>query len=82
MRYSFRSNSDGYDIQFGESFSHISWDDLLRVEEKSHYFLFYLTKYEVTMIPKSAFEPTAISMFRAIIASKLKDGAKLKGGSN
>jgi hypothetical protein len=78
IQYMFLSNTDGYEIISGESSAHIAWADMLKVTERRSYFLLHLNRFEVNVIPKSAFEPAGLPIFRAILKSKLGQRAELK----
>lgn len=77
IQYMFQSNTDGYDIISGESSGHIAWADMLKVTERPSYFLLHLNRFEVNVIPTSAFAPAEVRSFRAIVRSKLGERAEL-----
>ena len=77
VRYAFRAEADGYEVLLGESYSLIGWSDHLKVLEKPGYFLLFHNRYDINIIPKSAFEPHGISTFRKILRSKLGDRAHI-----
>jgi hypothetical protein len=54
-----------------ESFGHTAWKDVMKVVEKSRYFLIYLNRFEVGILPKRGFQPADIPVFREIARSKL-----------
>ena len=77
-QYMFPANGDGYDVMWGGSFSHIQWPDLLRVVEKSNYFLIFPNRFDATILPKRGFhEHSDIPRFRQILRAALGDKAKL-----
>ncbi len=76
-QFTFKSSSDGYDSAFGESFSHTAWKDVMQVIEKPGYFLIYLNRFEVGILPKRGFQPADIPVFRDIVRSKLSGRAKV-----
>jgi hypothetical protein len=76
-QYTFNSSSDGYDSTFGESFSHTAWKDVMKVVEKPGYFLIYLNRFEVGILPKRGFQTADIPVFRNIVRSKLSGRAKV-----
>jgi hypothetical protein len=72
ISYMFSSNTDGYDLQYGDSFSHIAWTDVSRVVEQSLFFLIYFNRYDARIIPKRGFqEDSDILRFKSIVRSKL-----------
>ena len=75
VRYAFRADAGAYEVQFGESYSLMAWADHLKVLEKSAYFLLFHNRYNASIIPKSAFEPNGISVFRRILKLHLGDRA-------
>ena len=78
VQYMFQANTDGYDVTWGGSFSHILWQDLLKVVEQPDYFLFYLNQLEIKILPKRGFHQTSdIPAFRSILQSKLGNNARL-----
>jgi hypothetical protein len=76
-RYTFKSSSDGYDATFGESFAHTSWKDVLKVVERPGYFLIYLNRFEVGILPKRGFQPADLPVFRSLVRSKLSSRASV-----
>ena len=81
-QYLFQENADGYDITWGGSFSHILWQDLLKVVEKRNYFLVYLNTYEVRILLKNGFhQQSDIPLFRQIVSSRLGTKARLLSDS-
>jgi len=74
ISYMFSSNADGYDLQYGDSFSHIAWTDVSRVVEQSVFFLIYFNRYDARIIPKRGFhQDSDIPRFKSIVRSKLGD---------
>jgi hypothetical protein len=77
MQYMFSADDDGYDVASGESFSHLSWDDVLKIIEKPTSFLIFLSPYDCQIIPKRGFHRAAdIEVLRAIVRSSI--GVKAK----
>ena len=75
--YLFQAETDGYDLTFGESFSHIAWKDVLKVIERPACFVFYLNNFHIRIVPKHGFHLREdIPMLRSILRAKL--GAKAK----
>jgi hypothetical protein len=77
IQYMFQSSGDGYDATSGGSFGHIAWADVMQVVEKSGYFLIYLNRFEVGVLPKRGFQSSDIPVFRDIVRSKLGKQAKV-----
>jgi YcxB-like protein len=78
VQYMFLANTDGYDITWGGSFGHILWQDLLKVVEHPNYFLFYLNRFDIRILPKRGFHQSSdIPTFRGILQSKLGNNARL-----
>ena len=75
VRYAFRADAGAYEVLFGESYSLIAWADHLKALEKSGYFLLFHNRYDAAIIPKSAFEPNGISVFRRILKLQLGERA-------
>ena len=75
VRYAFRADAGAYEVLFGESYSLIAWADHLKALEKSGYFLLFHSRCDAAIIPKSAFEPNGISVFRRILKLQLGDRA-------
>lgn len=71
LQFKFESGSDGYDLRRGESYSHIAWKDVQKVSEKPAYFLIYLSRFDVGILPKRGFLPIDIPTFRDIVRSRL-----------
>jgi hypothetical protein len=77
-QYMFYDYGDGYDVASGESFSHISWNDVLRIVEKPNSLQIYLSKYDIRIIPKRGFHQTAdIDILRSMLLSSIGARAKL-----
>lgn len=77
VQYMFQSSSDGYDVATGESFSHVVWNDVRQVVEKTRHFLIYLNDFEIRILPKRGFQQTDIPVFRKIVQDQLGSHAKL-----
>jgi len=78
FQYLFQSEGDGYDLTYGDSFSHIAWKDVLKAIEKPAYFVFYLNRFEARIVPKAGFHlPADIPVLRSILSAKLGTKAKL-----
>jgi len=81
VTYMFPANADGYDVTWGGSFSHIQWADLSKVVEKQNYFLVYLNRFDVGILPKRGFHQRLdVSRFREILRSQLGVKARLHPG--
>ena len=78
VRYAFRTDAGAYEVLFGDSYSLIAWADHLKALEKSGYFLLFHNRYDASIIPKSAFEPNGISVFRRILKLQLGDRAHVE----
>ena len=78
IRYVFRVEADSYEVYFGESYSLVAWSDQLKALEKSGYFMLFHNRYDFGIIPKSAFEPYGLPIFRQIIRSKMGDRAHVE----
>ena len=80
FQYLFQAEADGYDLNCGESFSHVAWQDVLKVIEKPSYFLIYPNRFEARILPTRGFhQPADIPILRDILLSKLGAKAKLLG---
>jgi len=80
VRYTFRYESDSYEVASGESSSRISWNDVLKAVEKRKYFLIFLNKFQIQLIPKAAIQGTEqAALLRQMLLAKLGAGAKLAG---
>lgn len=78
FRYMFQAEADGYDLNCGESSSHVAWQDVLKVIEKPSYFLIYPNRFEARLLPMRGFhQPSDIPILRDILLSKLGPRAKL-----
>jgi hypothetical protein len=78
FQYLFQPETDGYDLSYGESFSHVAWKDVMKVIEKPAYFVLYLNSFQPRILPKRGFHlPADISMLRSILSAKLGARAKL-----
>ena len=45
VQYLFQAETDGYDLTYGDSFSHVAWTDVLKAIEKPAYFVIYLNRF-------------------------------------
>ena len=80
-QYMFKETSDGYDVNWGNSFAHVAWQDVRKIVEKRDYFRVDFDKCTGTVIPKRAFhQPSDIIVFRDILRSRLKDKARVFAG--
>lgn len=72
MSYSFPATDQSFQVASGDSFSSISWVDVMKVVEDRERFLFFFNKFDVRVIPKNAF-PSADSIvpFRQLLLSRL-----------
>ncbi len=78
VQYMFQEQSDGYDLNWGNSFAHVSWENVLKIVEKPHYFRMDLDKVSAALIPKRAFHQASdMVVFRDIVRSRLKHKAQL-----
>lgn len=78
VHYIFHEKGDGFDIVRGKNVSHVSWDRVRKVVERSQYFRFVLGKYESLLIPKRFFiDKSDELLMREIILSHLGSKAKL-----
>ena len=78
FQYLFQAEGNGYDLTYGESFSHIAWKDVLKAIEKPAYFVFYLNRFEARIVPKAGFHlPAEIPALRNILSARLGTRAKL-----
>jgi hypothetical protein len=78
VQYLFQSQSDGYDLSYGDSFSHVAWQDVLKVDEKPDYFVLYLNRFEAGFVPKHGFHRAGdIPILRNILSAKLGVKARL-----
>jgi hypothetical protein len=76
--FMFQANSGGYDVVWGQSFSHVGWDDVEKVIEKGAYFFVYLNRIDVAAIPKRHFRsPSDISSLRSILEAQLGKRARM-----
>lgn len=78
MQYVFSDAADGYDLISGDSSARISWNDVLKVVEKKRYFLIFLNKFDVRLIPKAAIQPAQNAVLRQILIGKLGARADLR----
>jgi hypothetical protein len=77
-QYLFQTEMDGFDRTCGESFAHVSWNDVLKAIEKPAYFVIQLNTIEARLVPKQGFHvPADIPMLRSILRAKLGARAKL-----
>ena len=78
MRYLFYEDADAYDVASGDSVGHISWNDVFKVVERQKYFLIFLNKFDVSLIPKKAIQPAEhAALLRKLLVAKLGVRAKL-----
>ena len=78
VRYTFSEQANGYEVAFGNSFSHIAWSDVSKIVEKHRYFVFFHCGREVRIIPKrTLLRAEDLESLRAIFFSNLKDRARL-----
>ena len=77
-KFSFRNDSDGYDVVRGDSFAHVAWSSIRSVVEKPRYFEFRFNKYDSYIIPTKFFDSTSEKeLLREILRSQLGSRAKL-----
>jgi hypothetical protein len=78
FQYLFQAEGDGYDLTYGESFSHVAWKDVLKAIEKPAHFVIYLNSFEARIVPKEGFHlPADIPILRSILSAKLGTRARL-----
>jgi len=78
VRYTFSEQANGYEVAFGNSFSHIAWSDVSKIVEKHRYFVFFHGGRGVRIIPKRTLQRAEdLEGLRAIFFSQLKDRARL-----
>lgn len=78
VQYQFQAETDGYDVIYGHSFSHVAWSDVLKAEEKPNYFVIYLNRFDAGFVPKKGFQKADdIPLLRSILATRLGLKAKL-----
>jgi hypothetical protein len=78
FHYLFQAETDGYDLTYGESFSHVAWKDVFKVIEKPAYFVFYLNSYQPRIVPKQGFHLREdIPMLRSILRANLGSKARI-----
>ncbi len=83
LRFTFCSGSDGYDLRSGESFSHISWKDVLKIVEQPASVLIFLSRYDLQIIPKRGFNDASdLLTLRQILLSSAGRKAKLLESPN
>lgn len=74
----FQAEADGYDLNCGESFSHVAWRDVLKVTERPSYFLIHPNGFEARVLPRRGFHHSEeIPIFRDILRSSLGTRARL-----
>jgi YcxB-like protein len=77
MQYAISENS-GIEIRSGDSFGSLGWGDVMKVVERRGYFLVYVNKYDIRVIPKRTLtDPKELNLLRGILASKIGSRAKL-----
>lgn len=64
-------------VRYAFRYALIAWSEHFKALEKTGYFLLFHNRYDVSVIPKSAFEPHGIPTFRKILRSKLGDRAQV-----
>ena len=79
-QYTFYEHGDGYDVTSGESFGHVSWQDVFRIVEQPNSLEIHLSKYDIRIIPKRGFHhPEDIDALRAMLLSSVGSKAMLLG---
>ena len=77
-RLIFSDMTDGFETASGESTGHISWNDIQKIKERQDAFLVFLNKYEVRLIPKTAFDNVSqLQTLRHILTTKLGSRANV-----
>jgi len=78
MRYVFSDAADWFEVRSGESFGRIGWADVWKIAERPRYFLIFISKYDVCVIPKLALANTKeLNLFRRILTAKLGSRTEL-----
>lgn len=78
VQYMFEENSEGYDVIRGGSFSHILWQDLMKLVEQRDYFVIFINAYDCRILPKNGFhDPSDIPLLRELVRSKLGTKARV-----
>lgn len=78
VRYTFSEHANGYEVAWGNSFSHIAWSDVSKIVEKQRYFVVFHGGREMRIIPKrTLLRAEDLESLRAIFSSNLKDRARL-----
>ena len=76
--YMFQENGDGFDIVLGKSFSHVAWENVRQVIERTRHFRFVLNKYESIIIPKRfLLDSSDEALMKKVIVAKMGHKAKL-----
>jgi hypothetical protein len=71
MQYMFQAESDGFDFVFGESFGHISWQNIAGARETKHFFVLIHKPFFIRVLPKRGF------LIRDLLISRLGKDARL-----
>jgi hypothetical protein len=78
VQFSFSDDTDGFDVNCGNSFSHVAWTDVCKIVEKRKFFQLFLSKFDVRILPKRGFaEAHEISFLRKILVSRLGTRAEV-----
>ena len=78
VHLTFRVPGSGYDVVWGDNFSHVAWNSVRSVVEKTRYFQFCFNKYESYIIPKRFFHnESEQELLREIVRSQLGGKAKI-----
>ena len=77
--FSFSVAEASFRVVSGESFSNVSWTDAMKVSEDRKRFLIFFNRFNICVIPKSAFtEPASISRLREDLLARLGTRANLR----
>jgi hypothetical protein len=83
FQYLFQAETDGYDLNYGESYTHVAWKDVSKAIEKPAYFVLYLNSFEARIVPKRGFHVAAdIPVLRSLLYEKLGPRASLFRNAN
>ena len=78
IQYTFYEHGDGYNVASGESFTHVSWKDVLKIVEQPRSLQIYLSKYDIQIIPKRGLNQARdINVLREMLRSSINARAQL-----
>jgi len=78
VQYHLEEDGDGYDVHYGDNFSHLVWRDLTKVVEKRKYFVFYVNGARTLVLKNGFHQSSDIALFRQILTTQLGKKAKLQ----